>query len=207
MTSPLPKPSEAAALCATSYTDTPRWDVAIGDVKACDYRWGDYRVIAIPGTTRNGWTILRDARFIPWLFIVGLCAAGFGKGVRVLIEETGFLIDIAEDLKAGRLILVGHSLGGRIALILAGWLVAIGFMPAAVYAFEPAGGSWFKLRRLLRKVPRVVITVDGNDWVPSLPPSPQSAPVIEIGRERAWWRWYLCHKISTVIADLKEAAL
>jgi hypothetical protein len=92
MTSPLPKPSEAAALCAKSYSDTPRWDVKIGDVKACDYRIGDYRIIAIPGTTRNGWTILRDLRFLPWLFIVGLCAAGFGKGVQVLIEETSFLV-------------------------------------------------------------------------------------------------------------------
>lgn len=203
----LPKPSEAAEFAARSYTGPWRWDVKIGDVKACDFRWNDYRVIAIPGTTRNGWTILRDLRFIPWLFVVGICAAGFGKGVRVLIEETSFLVDIADDLKAGKLIIVGHSLGGRIALILAGWLVAIDSYPAAVYAYEPAGGSWFKLRRLLRYVP-TFISHDGNDWVNYLPPSPKSGPVTQIGkRAKPWWKWPACHRIAQVIEDLRAAGM
>ena len=206
--SDLPKPSVVAEFVSKSYSDPCKWDVRIGDVKAADYSLDGYRIIAIPGTTRNAWTILRDIRFLPWFFIVGICSAGFGKGVRVLIEETGFLVDIADDLRAGKVIIAGHSLGGRIALVLAGWLVAIECVPAAVYAFEPAGGSWFKLRRLLRKISLVFISHDGNDWVNYLPPSPSSAPVTQIGkRSKPWWRWYLCHRIAQVEGDLKAAGL
>lgn len=168
-----PKASVLAAFAGDAYDDSfydyghQHW--IAGDVHVIGRRIGRYLCVAIRGTTKDGLDILRDLRFMPWWFRrVGVVPAGFGKGVRALIEETTFLVDIAEDLKNGTLIIVGHSLGAAMALILTGWLIDLGFHIAAVFAFEPARAGFFKLMRLQLRT-YVFWTWCGIDIVPRVP--------------------------------------
>jgi triacylglycerol lipase len=78
--------------------------------------------------------------------------------------------------------LVGHSLGAALALMAAADMTASGNPPVAVYGFEPprvSGDS--ALAELLKDVP-MLLTLDGKDIVPDLPPELQHArPLEEIG--------------------------
>ena len=66
--------------------------------------------------------------------------------------------------------LVGHSLGGSLALICAAALTLAGKPPVAVWAFEPARVSYdVTIRNLLAKVPLHLFR-NGLDIVPNLPP-------------------------------------
>jgi triacylglycerol lipase len=65
--------------------------------------------------------------------------------------------------------LVGHSLGGSLALICAAALTLAGKPPVAVWAFEPARVSYdLTLRNLLAKV-ALHLWRNGSDPVPNLP--------------------------------------
>ena len=208
---PLPKPSEAAECAADAYHGPWKW-VAPG-VRACDFRIGDWHVLAFEGTTLNGWQILRDIRFLPWWDSkCGFGPIGFTKGVLAIIED--LLNDLLEDAKAGRLIIVGHSLGGSLALRTAGHFRALGHR-VPVYAFEPARCGLWKLKRLIGDE-LTFISFDGDDPVPCLPwfwilPG----VVTKIGQSaRYWWQRLLRlgrdigdHRIAQVTADLKAAGL
>lgn len=200
--STLPLPSEAAEIAAQCYVGPWKW--VVGDVHVTDTKWGDYRVIGFRGTCRNNADILRDVRFMPWWSPrVGFCPAGFYKGVRNVIDAIN--LDCAEDIKAGRLAIVGHSLGGSLSLILAGWLTALGYPPAAVYAFEPARCGGRKLRKLLRTV-HSFASIDGNDPIPSVPLFYEiPVPTTYIGIKQ--FDIFACHRIAQVIEDLKAANL
>lgn len=199
----LPLPSAVAAVAAQAYAGPWRW--VAGDVHVLDARLGTYRVVAFRGTTRDGFDILRDVRCAPWWFRrVGFVPAGFGKGVAAVIDA--ILLDAADDLLAGKLIVCGHSLGARMALIAAGWMAALGHPPAGTYAFEPPRGAWFKLRRLLRKLPYLFACRDGNDLVVRVPFIwLQGCALVRVGRPRL--DPLECHKIAVVADDLRAAGL
>ena len=203
-----PKPSEIAEVAQLAYDPSlkgQQWNV--GDVHVIGVRLGKYLVIAFRGTCRDGGDILRDMRAVPWWARkVGFGPSGFLKGARNLLSDTRFLSDVSADLGAGTVIVTGHSLGGAMALILAAWLVALGYSLAGCYAFEPARCGWWKMRRLWRAIPIVFVTKDGNDPVPSLPffyllPS----VVTKIGRDQ--FDIFRCHRIAVVIADLRAKGL
>jgi triacylglycerol lipase len=78
--------------------------------------------------------------------------------------------------------LVGHSLGAAIAFMAAADMTASGNPPAAVYAFEsPRVSDGQGVAKLLKGVP-VLLTKNGNDVVPDLPPElDHAAEVQDIG--------------------------
>jgi hypothetical protein len=68
-------------------------------------------------------------------------------------------------------VIVGHSLGGALALIYAGALCVLGKPPKAVYAFEPPRVSVDSVLGGVLKAHgvQVVITHNGDDIVPCIP--------------------------------------
>ena len=198
----LPKPSEAAAIAAKAYVGPWTW-VSPGHTRAIDVWLDDYRCVAFEGTTRDGLAILRDIRFLPWIDRAGIGPAGFVKGLGYVIEQ--IIADTIDDAKAGRLLFIGHSLGGALALRCAAYFVALGYPPAGVFAFESPRCGGRKLRKLLRCVPTVA-TADGNDPVVRVPCFYEiGVPVTQIGTKR--FDPFACHRISQVIHDLKAASL
>lgn len=127
-----------------------------------------YGIIGFQGTTRDGKEILRDIRFMPyWHHRVGICPVGFLRGVISIMDQIE--MDVAEYARAGKLVIVGHSLGGAEAEICAGWFCALGFPPAKLFAIEPPRSGGWKLRRLLKMIDDKTATEDGNDLVTRVP--------------------------------------
>ena len=122
------------------------------------------RVIAIPGTKREIGEWLRDFDAWPvWDRWLGVCHRGFRDGAWELWRRSPLA-----SVDFGGAIIVGHSLGGALALLLAGILVAERTPPAAVVTFgAPRCGSW-KLRRLLSPI-AVRSYRNGDDPVPDVP--------------------------------------
>ena len=205
--SPLPKPSEAAAVAQAAYSGPWKWtDVG---VRAMDARLGPWRCIAYEGTTSDFLQITRDIRFLPfWDRRAGIGPIGFVKGVLAVIED--LVADCIDDAKAGNLIVLGHSLGGSLALRTAGHFRALGYK-VPVFAIEPARCCLWKLGRLLADVP-VFISQAGSDPVPDVPlfyrhpgavtriGHPVADPLNMIARIKQ-------HRIAQVIADLRAAGL
>ena len=95
----------------------------------CDYdllpRGDEELVVAIPGTHPDDpldW--IRDLDVAPWAFpAVGICHSGFGSGGTALAERV--LAAIRGDTRL--MTVVGHSLGGAMALIVSARLIAAGY--------------------------------------------------------------------------------
>jgi hypothetical protein len=96
--------------------------------------------------------------------------------------------------------LVGHSLGGALAILCAASLVVAGKPPVAVYAFEPPRVSPdLTLRTLLAKVP-LHLFKNGNDLVTDVPPGwSQPALLTHIGTALLPFPNIRDHAISRVI--------
>ena len=118
------------------------------------------KIVAFRGTEFQFDDILRDIRGVPWWSeeLQAFCHSGFLKAARAAREEV-------EDFARGEpLILAGHSLGGAIARILAGFLQA---QDVGVITFgEPRSIIW-QQDHLLNPVSRRF--VNGKDIVPSHP--------------------------------------
>jgi predicted lipase len=79
-------------------------------------------------------------------------------------------VDVLAAIAGRPVTLVGHSLGGAIALLAAADMSASGNFPTAVYGFEPPRVCrGLGVRALLANVP-VRLYKNGNDIVPDLPP-------------------------------------
>jgi hypothetical protein len=116
--------AELAVIAGRSYA-RPWSGVAALD---CDYdllpRGDKEVVVAIPGThPEDPLDWIRDLSAAPWAFpIIGICHSGFGSGGTALAERV--LKAIAGDHRM--MTIVGHSLGGAMALIVGARLVAAG---------------------------------------------------------------------------------
>ncbi len=192
-------------LAAEAYSPPWTW-ISDGHVRARRFDEGGYVIVAFPGTVKNGLDILRDIRFAPWWHHrVGVCPAGALKGVQNIIDA--LLLDLAEPIKAGRLILIGHSLGGQEALIAAGWLVSLGYPPAAVVAFDPPRAGMWKLRRLVAKISEARYYWNGDDPVPRDPPVYlHPARGLHVGDQRGLKQAIADHRIAAIAAAMKAAA-
>ncbi|MGH6967665.1 MAG: lipase family protein [Stellaceae bacterium] len=167
LTSPLPPDSKLAELAEDAYSPPYTW-TGPGDERAKLTKVGDYYCVANQGTTKDGLSILRDLRACPWWNqYTGVSPAGFLKGALGMIDA--MIFDLAEHARAGRVIFIGHSLGGAMGNIEGGIFTALGHPPAAVVTFEPARSGFWRLRRLLRQVPYAVY-YDNGSQVPDVPP-------------------------------------
>lgn len=107
--------ADLAELAGAVYKGPWSGTVAL-DVKIDFLPRGDELVVAIPGTNPESvldW--IRDARTFPaWIAGLGLVHAGFGGGAAALWP----IVD-TRARRTGRLVYVGHSLGGAVAQALA----------------------------------------------------------------------------------------
>ena len=153
--------SDAAAIVARSYKSATWY---AGELSALYTVSNNSRIIAIPGTKREIGEWLRDFDAMPILDRdLGICHRGFRNGAWELYRRSPLT---AHDFAGS--VIVGHSLGGALALLLAAICVFIQQPPRAVVTFgAPRCGSW-KLRRLLRRVP-LRLYRNGDDPVPDVP--------------------------------------
>lgn len=157
----LPSDRDLCRLVAQSYTKAT-WFA--GELSAL-YTLVDGRpIFAIPGTKKEVGEWLRDLAAWPtWDATLGICHAGFCTGAWELYRRAPMA-----SANFNGAIVAGHSLGGALALLLAGILVAERTPPAAVVTFgAPRCGSW-KLRRLLSPI-AVRSYRNGDDPVPDVP--------------------------------------
>jgi hypothetical protein len=154
-------PADVARISAKSYSYAT-WTA--GELSAFYSAVGNDRVIAIPGTKPEIGEWLRDFDAMPvWDRKLGICHRGFRDGALELYRASGLRV---RDFSGS--IIVGHSLGGALALLLAGILTVEHCPPCAVVTFgAPRCGSW-KLRRLLRRMP-LWLYRNGDDPVPDVP--------------------------------------
>jgi pimeloyl-ACP methyl ester carboxylesterase len=161
--------AEGAAFCADAYAEKPAGVV---------YDWRDCRavlntqadgtvVVAFRGTVPDDledWLRDIDAlpERVPGLPAMGWCHAGFLAG------GIGLLALFRDHLAGKRVVLVGHSLGGALAIIVAGLLTAADTPPALVVTFEAPRAGGMRLRQLLANV-LIRQYRFGNDPITELP--------------------------------------
>ncbi|MGA2495272.1 MAG: lipase family protein [Roseiarcus sp.] len=129
-------------------------------------------VIPIPGTNPSDaldW--IRDFRAWPRRFpTVGICHAGFGSGGTAVAERA--LAAVKGDERV--MTVVGHSLGGAMALIIGARLIAAGY-PVRVVTFGAPRVAFClnrALRPLVRRTVELVEYRRAGDPVPHLPMRP-----------------------------------
>lgn len=132
---------------------------------------------------------------------LGRCHAGFLDGAESIADAVGGAV------RGRPFVLTGHSLGGALAVGVAGLLICAGLAPDAVVTF---GAPRFGMARFaaLLKPYAVRQYVRGNDPVPAVPfdVPPEwafldtSDPPLRIGRAQA--DRFACHHIEGYVADV-----
>jgi hypothetical protein len=164
--------AELAGLAGRSYAK-PWSGVTALD---CEYdllpRGDNELVVAIPGTHPDDpldW--IRDLSAVPWPFpTIGICHSGFGAGGTAIAERVRAAL--RDD---GRLItVVGHSLGGAMALIVGARLIAAGKRVRIVTFGAPrvAFIANFALSHFARDALELAEYRRAGDPVPGVPPRP-----------------------------------
>ncbi len=129
-------------------------------------------VVAIPGTHPNApldW--IRDLSAMPWPFpTIGICHSGFGSGGTALAERV--LKGVKGDPRL--MTVVGHSLGGAMALIVGARLVAAGKRVRVVTFGAPRVAFILNLGliNLARDALDLAEYRRAGDPVPGVPPRP-----------------------------------
>jgi len=169
--------------------------------------------VAADGTTaivafRGSVTVLdwlRDFLFAPVAVRahpqLGRCHAGFLNGAESIADAVAGAVD------ARPFVLTGHSLGGALAVGVAGLLICAGVAPDAVVTFGAPRFGMARFAALLEPYP-VRQYVRGNDPVPVLPfdVPPEwafldtSDPPLRIGKAQA--DRFACHHIDGYVADV-----
>ncbi len=178
----------------------------------CEYdllpRGADEVIVAIPGTHPDDpldW--IRDLSAALWAFpIVGTCHSGFGSGGTAVAERV--LRAVRGDARL--MTVVGHSLGGAMALVVGARLVAAGFRVRIVTFSAPrvAFLANLALPRLARSAFELAEYRRAGDPVPAVPPRPWFKHVtrgVEIGVALA--DPIANHSIKRYAADLASPGL
>lgn len=150
-----------AELAALSYK---RFTLSVGDVQILVVQEDGVVVVVVRGTSSPlDW--LRGLRFVPWYsWRLGWCHSGFLKGARGVWSQ---LIGILAGMD-GPVYLVGHSLGGAVATVLAAMLLLVGRSPVALVTFGSPRVGAARLGKILSRVPTRRY-VNGSDPVPLVP--------------------------------------
>lgn len=153
---------DLGAVAAETYSVNPTWTA--GDLAAIYTVRKGIRIIAIRGTTRDPRDWTRDLSAWPAHDRdLGFCHAGFLAGAWELYWRS----PLADDDFRGAII-VGHSMGGALAILLGAILTTENSLPRAIVTFgAPRCASW-KVRRLLRELP-LRLYRNGDDPVPDVP--------------------------------------
>ena len=156
-----PSDADLCRIVARSYTEATWW---AGDLSALYTIADGARVIAIPGTKREIGEWLRDFDAWPiWDRRLGVCHQGFRDGAWELWRHAPL-----SRMSFGGGIIVGHSLGGALAILLGAIMTVERTPPRAIVTFgAPRCGSW-KLRRLISPI-AVRSYHNGDDPVPDVP--------------------------------------
>jgi len=118
-------------------------------------------VIGVTGTEGDIQDIIRDIRAYPWYDkkLKSFCHRGFLTAARKVYAVT-------KDIKHPTL--TGHSLGGAVATILAGYFVQDNNYPKELVTFGAPRAGFATLTRVLQPIKQTRY-VNGNDAVPSVP--------------------------------------
>lgn len=189
-------PLDAARLANRSYSDTPTFGKADGSGRAVVYD----RAVAFPGTD-NVATFLAD------LDAVAIRVNGLGSvhcGFNDAWKEVAGPVLALKSVN----FVIGHSLGGAIALLCAASLCLAGTPPKVVYAFEPPHVSQDDTIAKLLKAKGVEVHIFrcGQDIVPLVPRLlgawQHPAPVTAIGKAKHAFPNIDDHLMTSVLAAL-----
>ena len=169
-------PHDFALIANEAYTAVPDIGVADSASRAILRHTSAGLVVAFPGSDNiPSWIADLDIATVnvPGVGDIHEGFWGAWKAIRV---------QVLAAIAGQPVTLVGHSLGAALALMAAADMTASGNPPAAVYGFEPprvcAGES---MANLLKAIP-ILLTKDGNDIVPDVPPELDHArPLQDIG--------------------------
>jgi len=195
---------DAAKVCLSAYKECT-WENG-GDTQALVRVFGETVVLAFRGTEFNISDILRDLRAVPWSDpLLGFCHSGFLKGARgvwPMIREVAMRPGLP-------VVVTGHSLGGALAAITAGFMVVEGKQPAGLVTFGAPRPGFRRLATILDGVPTWRV-VNGADFCPSHPwpiwgyvhPGPELR-LTNDGPGSILDRWQN-HKLSDYIFELRQ---
>lgn len=154
-------------------------------------------VVAFPGTD-NAECLAADFDILP------IDVPGIGKVYRGFWDAFNAIsVPVLAAIDGQPVTLVGHSLGGAMAILAAAYMTVGGNPPIAVFAFEPPRvGDDMGIRTALASVPLYLFR-NGNDLVPDLPPEGHHpAMLTPIGSPAFPFPNLSDHAIARVIAAL-----
>jgi hypothetical protein len=163
--------AELARLAGLAYRGPWSGRVALD----CEYDLlprADEVVVVMPGTNpRDALDWLRDLRAWPrWFALVGVCHAGFGSGGMAVADSV--LRSVKGETRL--LTVIGHSLGGAMALVVGARLIAAGFRVRVVTFGAPRVAFCLNLTlgALLRFAVELAEYRRAGDPVPRVPMAP-----------------------------------
>jgi predicted lipase len=193
-------PYDYALLAQEAYSVAPDIGKVDGASRAIVRQTAAGLVVAFRGSDdEDSW--LTDFDAVPMNVPgVGEVHRGFWQAWKVIA------VDVLAAIDGKPVTIVGHSLGGALALMAAIEMVISGNPPSAVYGFEaPCVSPGSNVAQLLASVP-VSIYRNGLDIVPIVPPDwPPAAPLIRIGTPELPFPNTLDHQLEKVIAALAAA--
>ena len=176
----------------------PPYTFQVGDVCANLVYEDGLKILVFQGT-EDVLEIIRDVRAIPTSFPkLGPIHSGVLEGALAIFP---LVVALAPD------VIVGHSLGGGLAVVESGLLCAYGKAPLQLCALEPLMVTTDDiLGQLIAQIPNRELICNGNDPVPHLPiilpnfPWRHTQPLTMIGHN--YFPNVDAHKIENVIKEL-----
>lgn len=190
-------PRDFALLAQEAYSAAPDIGKADSASRAIVRQTAAGLVVAFPGSDNAAcWEVDFDAEPVD-VAGAGKVHGGFWRAWQAIS------VDVLAAVAGRPVTLVGHSLGGALAIMAAIEMTVSGNAPAGVYGFEPPRVSpGPDIAALLAHVP-VTLYRNGNDIVPTLPPDWQhAAALIAIGTPELPFLNTLDHKLGRVIDAL-----